>query len=152
MGTVLREGTGRLPNAAAKSASKVARNEVLAAGRDAVMVSGRVEVHGVAFSGWTRGVAVGACPACTSLANGAVLAWSTPMVEHPSCSCVQVPTIGHLPDRHPLPNSRDLFDQLSAAQQDTIFGHARAEIIRGGGDIDFAHVDHGLVVPTPAGA
>jgi hypothetical protein len=141
--------------AGGNAAGKIARNEVIAAGRDAVVVvTAELERRGqvvVRWSGWIRGVAAGACPACTSLARGEVLSWSTPMAEHPACRCVQIPVVRDLPDRHPVPRSRELFDALDPHRQDVLYGADRAERVRGGAPIAFVHEHGGFVVPEPQG-
>ena len=92
------------------------------------------------------------CPACLSLASGQVLSWNTGMLTHHSCSCVQIPAVGDLPDRHPVPTARELFATLTDDDQDRIYGAERAAALRDGAPFDFAHESHGLVVPTPQGA
>jgi hypothetical protein len=99
-------GGGGDPFRAGEQAScKFTSNEVLEAGRAAVEAIGfehtiddgttgdGTETGGRTFSGWTRSASGDACPACEGLADGSVLSWGTPMWNHPSCSCVQVPEI-----------------------------------------------------------
>jgi hypothetical protein len=137
-----------------KRAVKLTRNEVLEAGRAALETIGTEhEIDGKrTFSGWTRGVMATGCPACISLADGRVLSWNSSMLTHHSCSCVQIPAVGDLPNTYPAPTGRELFNTLTERQQDSIYGAERAAAVRDGAPIDFAHeTDDGLVVPKPQG-
>ncbi len=139
----------------ARKAITITRNEITAAGRDTVadLIRNHKTRGRSTFSGWHRGVSAGSCPACTSLAVADILSWNTPMVTHPSCTCVQVPTVADLPGAEQVtpPTGRELFDLLSTAEQDRIYGATRAANVRAGAPLDFAHQDHGHTVPTPQG-
>jgi hypothetical protein len=154
--SVLRRGPsdGDPLRAGERMATRLALNETLEAGRAAVEAIGHdheIDGHRT-FSGWTRGVTATGCPACISLADGTVLSWNTTMLDHPRCSCVQIPAVGDLPDRYPVPTGRQLFDQLSIEQQDRIYGIERAAAVRAGAALDFADESHGHIVPAAQGS
>ena len=98
-----------------------------AAGRNAIsdaLVSEDV------FVGWQRALA-GTCGACAGAAvgkQGVGLAFKV----HPGCRCVQEPLVRGAPDRFPRPTGQQLFDGLSAREQDDMLGAKAATAVRDG--------------------
>jgi hypothetical protein len=80
---------------AARTASDHGRPAVIRLARSEPLRAGQLAVSRAmerARLGWTRVAGAGACPICSALADGTVLAATTPMARpHPTCSCTQAP-------------------------------------------------------------
>lgn len=81
--------------------------------------------------GWRRSVEPGACGRCIVLA-GRVYRWSEGFDRHPRCRCSHSPVATG--DDSEGPSPRELFDRMSAAEQDRAFTVAGAEAVRLGAD------------------
>ena len=97
--------------------------------RSASLVAGMARPS---VTGYVRVVSPGACARCAILA-GRVYRWSTGFLRHPRCSCGMVPA-GRGADGLTA-SPRDLFDQLTPAEQDHRYTKAGAEAIRLGADM-----------------
>ncbi|MET8985840.1 hypothetical protein ABZW49_10365 [Nonomuraea wenchangensis] len=95
---------------------------------------GAVEAGMTANRQWVMYVRVVNLPACSRciILAGKVYSHSTGFQRHPSCDCVMQPVTS---DGVPIPSPRDLFEQMSEADQDRRFGKAGAEAIRLGADL-----------------
>lgn len=86
--------------------------------------------------GWRRVTSTRPCGACIAAATGAVQKTSVVLERHPHCSCSKEPVVAGVRERVRRPTGRELFDQLSKADQDALFagrgGEAKAELIRSG--------------------
>jgi hypothetical protein len=87
--------------------------------------------------GYERLVSPGACSRCIILA-GQIYAWSAGFERHPNCACVHRPiySIEDYRARRSRNTARQIFDGMSRAEQDRIFGKAAAQAIRDGADIN----------------
>ena len=110
-------------------ATLYAVNETQATARlaDAFAIAAEPRVQG-----WVRQVVPPACGRCIVLA-GRVYARNAGFDRHPRCDCVHVPTLraGSAGAQSP----RQLFDRMSADEQDASFGRKNAAAIRQGADI-----------------
>ncbi|MGA4989879.1 hypothetical protein [Nonomuraea bangladeshensis] len=80
---------------------------------------------------YVRVVNLPACSRCIILA-GRAYSHSTGFQRHPNCDCSMMPVTS---DDVSIPSPRDLFEQMSEADQDRRFGKAGAEAIRLGADL-----------------
>lgn len=82
------------------SVARVARSEPLWAARtslrDGMTASGQID-------GWRRLTGARVCPFCAALADGSVLPPWVDVRTHPHCSCVALPVVRGVPDRHRPP-------------------------------------------------
>ncbi|MEV4020177.1 hypothetical protein AB0J35_57845 [Nonomuraea angiospora] len=98
---------------------------------DAARVADQVGIAGArTWVTYVRHVSLPACGRCIILA-GRTYAWSTGFQRHERCDCTMVP---HRGGDAPPPSSRELFEQMSPAQQERAFTAAGAEAIRLGAD------------------
>lgn len=79
------------------------------------------------FTGWQRATA-GTCGACMALSGAS----GTSFHVHPGCHCTPQPVVKGVRDRFPLPTAVDLFERLTAEEQDERFGVEKAEALRTG--------------------
>ncbi len=107
----------------------IVSTQVADAGRVAAGV--RIAVDRMA-AGYERVLTLPSCSRCIVLA-GRVYTWSDGFQRHPLCDCIHVPiTIADL-DRGPTGKSADeIFNAMSTAEQNKVFGVAGAESIRRG--------------------
>ena len=82
------------------------------------------------FVGWQRALA-GTCGACAGAAVGRQ-GVGLPFKVHPGCRCVQEPLVRGAPNRFPRPTGQQLFDGLTARQQDEMLGPKAATAVRDG--------------------
>jgi len=86
--------------------------------------------------GWRRVASGGACGACLAAMTGAVQDTSKLLHRHPHCRCTKEPVVDGVPDRAGRPTGKDLFDQMSAEEQNALFagrgGERKAELLRSG--------------------
>lgn len=122
-------GIARSMAAARLQLSMIVRSQVADAGRVATGVG--LATRG---AGYVRQLSGGSCSRCVVLA-GRFYRWSQGFQRHPRCDCVHVPA---MPGRSAATrfNSRDYFNNLSAAEQARVFGRAGAEAIRDGADLN----------------
>jgi hypothetical protein len=87
--------------------------------------------------GYERMLNLPSCSRCIILA-GQVYAWSDGFERHPNCDCVHRPiySIEDYRDRRSRRTAKQVFDSLSRAEQDRVFGKAAAQAIRDGADIN----------------
>lgn len=89
-----------------------------------------------AIIGWRRVASGGACGACLAAMTGAVQSTARLLERHPHCSCTKEPVVAGAPDRVTRPTGRELFEQMSAAEQNRLFagrgGKEKAELLRTG--------------------
>ena len=124
-----------LPDALGEAGRQLAMlvsTQVADAGRVAASVAMTADR---AIAGYERIVNPPACSRCIILA-GRLYTWSRGFQRHPRCDCVHK-TVTHEQWRtENLGNDpRKLFDAMSRAEQDRVFGRAGAEAIRHGADI-----------------
>lgn len=83
---------------------------------------------------WTRYVRVVNLPACSRciILAGRAYSHSTGFQRHPNCDCDMMPVTS---DDVSIPSPQDLFEQMSAEEQDRRFGKAGAEAVRLGADL-----------------
>ncbi|MDA2805712.1 VG15 protein [Nocardiopsis suaedae] len=81
---------------------------------------------------YTRVVELPACARCIILA-GRTYPWSTGFQRHPQCDCGMVPM--RPGETRPGINARELFEDMSPAEQARRFGPGGAEAIREGADL-----------------
>ncbi|KAB8186983.1 hypothetical protein FH608_046120 [Nonomuraea phyllanthi] len=95
---------------------------------------GAVEVGMTANRAWVMYVRVVDLPACSRciILAGRTYSHSTGFARHPACDCGMMPVTG---DDVDIPSPMDLFEQMSAEEQDRRFGKAGAEAIRLGADM-----------------
>jgi hypothetical protein len=106
----------------------IAATQVADAGRGAVHVGMAASREWVTY---VRVVNLPACSRCIVLA-GRQYSWSTGFQRHPGCDCGMMPfRDGDEPPAMP----EELFDRMSAAEQDRRFGKAGADAIRLGADM-----------------
>lgn len=86
--------------------------------------------------GYERVVQLPACSRCIILA-GRLYSWSEGFARHPNCDCVHRPVSSIEEWRKARPGNfpTRIFDRMSRAEQDRIFGRAGAQAIRDGADI-----------------
>lgn len=86
--------------------------------------------------GWRRVSSSGSCGACLAAVTGAVQADARPLLRHPHCRCTKEPVVAGVPDKFTRPTGQDLFDAMTAAEQNRLFagrgGEAKAELLRSG--------------------
>lgn len=89
-----------------------------------------------AVIGYERVVQLPACARCIVLA-GQLYPWSEGFLRHPNCDCVHRPVTSIEEWRSARPGNTParMFDRLTRAQQDRLFGSAAAQAIRDGADI-----------------
>jgi hypothetical protein len=93
-----------------------------------------VELHPEVI-GYRRVPSPLACGACLALATGEVLEPGTVFRAHPACRCGIEPVLKDADLVH-RPTGRDLFDRMSAEEQDRHFGREKAALLRSG-DVAF---------------
>jgi len=82
--------------------------------------------------GHVRRVESGACDRCIIL-SGRVYRWSDGFKRHPRCKCTMSEVMrGESPD---VQSPQEIFDGLSAAEQDARFGAGNARAVRDGADL-----------------
>jgi len=113
---------------ATRRLARIAMSEVQDAGRGALEAQLRLEPQA---TGYVRHVTLPACGRCLVLA-GRVYTKSTGFLRHPQDDCVMLPVFGEPPV---LQSPRDLFHQMTDAQQDKAFGLAGARAIRDNADV-----------------
>ena len=121
-------------NAGGERLSLIVKTLISDAGRQAsgVMVAARPG------TGYVRMTSPPSCPDCIILA-GRFYRWNTGFLRHPGCDCVHVParsnsTAGAISEGY-VDDPYKLFEGLSEADQDLMFGKANAQAIREGADI-----------------
>ena len=86
--------------------------------------------------GWRRATSGAPCGACLAAATGAILDTEDVPEAHTNCQCVAEPVIRGVRDLHPRPTGEEIFDSLTAEQQDALFagrgGAEKARLIRSG--------------------
>lgn len=86
--------------------------------------------------GWRRATSGAPCGACLAAATGAILDTEDVPEAHTNCQCVAEPVIRGVRDLHPRPTGEEIFDSLTAEQQDALFagrgGAEKAHLIRSG--------------------
>ncbi|MFC4912582.1 hypothetical protein [Actinomadura gamaensis] len=87
-----------------------------------------------AITGYVRVVHLPACSRCIVLA-GRVYSWSAGFLRHPRCDCTHEPVTSTDHARSAGTSPSRLFDRLTRAEQDRIFGAAAARAIRDGADL-----------------
>jgi hypothetical protein len=87
------------------------------------------------FTGWERATA-GTCGACMALSGTS----DDHFDVHPGCQCQPQPVVSGVTDKFPLPTALDLFNALTAAEQNERFGPDKAEALRTGAIPFFALV------------
>jgi hypothetical protein len=98
-------------------------------------------------AGYIRMVVAGACSRCIVLA-GRFYKWHADFNRHPKCRCYQVPAMAHTEPQ----SSQEIFDAMTAKEQDRTFTNAGAEAIRQGADIaQVVNVRMGMTTATVAG-
>jgi hypothetical protein len=65
-------------------------------------------------------------------ATGAIQADDEVLEVHPSCSCSKEPVVADAPDRVMRPTGTEVFERLSAQEQDSLLGPDKAELVRSG--------------------
>lgn len=84
--------------------------------------------------GYVRVVELPACARCIILAGRFYSSFTEPFLRHPQCDCTMQPVyVGQ--DRVEPPDPYAIFNSLSRAEQDRLFGARGAQTIRDGGDI-----------------
>ncbi|GAA1513762.1 hypothetical protein [Brevibacterium permense] len=84
--------------------------------------------------GYVRMASLGCCARCSVLA-GRYYAWNTGFLRHPHCRCVHIPAQESMADTFAT-DPYEVFDALTAAEQDRIYTKAGAEAIRNGADMN----------------
>lgn len=82
------------------------------------------------ITGWRR-VTSGGCGACIAAAAHPY-SKSQPMRVHDHCKCTSEPIVRDVPDRLPRPNGHEIFDAMTASEQDELLGAEKAKLIRSG--------------------
>lgn len=123
------EPLGRAMAAGLLQAETITRTQVADAGRAGDQVALAARPSCVAY---TRVVELPACARCIVLA-GREYAWSTGFQRHPQCDCAMVPL--RPGDRVAGIDPREVFEEMSEAEQRRRFGAGGAEAIRQGADI-----------------
>lgn len=147
--TIQRGGTVADAMAAgAFSADLIVRTQVADAGRvaDGVELTSRPRLHG-----YVRMLTPPSCSRCIILA-GKFYAWNTGFDRHPRCDCVHIPAPDD--DLEDLrTNPKQLFESMTAAEQDKTFTAAGAQAIRDGADMNqVVNARRGANGLSPAGA
>src|SRR5690606_27069215 len=84
--------------------------------------------------GYVRVVELPACARCIILAGRFYSSFTEPFLRHPQCDCVMQPVyVGQ--DRIEPSDPYAIFNSLSRADQDRLFGTHGAQTVRDGGDI-----------------
>ncbi|MFC4006631.1 hypothetical protein ACFOY2_05325 [Nonomuraea purpurea] len=120
MDEAMRRATAHMTMIAATQAADAGRGAV-----EAGMTANRQWVM------YVRVVNLPACSRCIILA-GKVYSHSTGFQRHPNCDCTMQPVTS---DDVSISSPRDLFEQMSEADQDRRFGKAGAEAVRLGADL-----------------
>lgn len=81
--------------------------------------------------GWRR-VTSGGCGACIAAATGAIHADDELIESHSNCECTMEPVVRDAPERFPRTTGPELFEALSAGEQDARVGPAAGELLRAG--------------------
>lgn len=114
-------------------ATRTVSVEVTAASREAVDAASRNDDR---IIGWRRATTGNACGACLGLADGDVEPVDEPLEVHPHDRCVKELVVGGVVERHRRATGPQLFEAMSAQQQDHLFhgrgGAEKAELIRAG--------------------
>jgi hypothetical protein len=120
------------PNEAMRRAT--AGMTMIAATQAADAGRGAVEAGMTANKQWTKYVRVVDLPACSRciILAGQVYPYSAGFERHPSCDCVHMAVTEDSADP---PSPQDLFERMSAEEQDRRFGKAGAEAVRLGADM-----------------
>jgi hypothetical protein len=111
-------------NRALRTASEEAIAPARASLSDGMRAEGRV-------IGWRR-VTGGGCGACIAAATGAIHADDEALEVHPACQCSTEPVVADVPDRVQRPTGPQIFEGMSAQEQDQLLGSEKAELIRSG--------------------
>ena len=126
MATAMRMGQSRLSRIVETQIADVARQ---AAGADIVTRPG---------TGYVRMVAAGACSRCIILA-GRFYRWNAGFLRHPRCNCKHVAArVGDQAEAYAnglMDNPYEVFEGMTAAEQDRAFGQYGAQAIRDGADL-----------------
>ncbi len=100
-----------------------------------------------AVSGYTRFVEPGACSRCIVLA-GRFYKWNAGFDRHPRCRCSHKLQAADTEPQDP----KELFDKMSTAEQDRVFGKAGAEVVRQGADLtQVVNARRGMTTATVGG-
>lgn len=109
--------------------SMIARTVIADTGR---MADQTAMVANPAVTSYVRVVSTPACARCIILA-GREYSVSTGFQRHPRCDCTMTPVTR---DRKPKPvDARDVFDSMTPAERQRVFGEAGAKAIEDGADI-----------------
>ncbi|MDP9116461.1 MAG: hypothetical protein M3O28_04205 [Actinomycetota bacterium] len=113
-------------------AVRTTRTEVPQAGRD-LLGEGMLHYHEV--KGWVRVTSARPCGACLARA-GEFEPAGVAIDVHAACQCTAEPAIEEVPDRYPRMTGQEIFDAMSATEQDALFagrgGADKADLIRNG--------------------
>jgi hypothetical protein len=82
--------------------------------------------------GWRRVASWGACGACLSLMSGEVEHSRAELHVHPECRCIGEPVVKAVRERIRRPTGREVFESMTAEQQNAAVGEKKAELIRSG--------------------
>jgi hypothetical protein len=82
------------------------------------------------IAGWRR-VTSGGCGACIAAAAHPFSA-QEPMKIHDGCKCTAEPVVRDVPDRFPRRNGHEIFNAMTAPEQDDLLGAEKAQLIRSG--------------------
>jgi len=82
--------------------------------------------------GYARKVEAGACDRCLLL-SGRIYRWSQGFKRHPRCKCTMSEVMRG--DDTEIPSPEQIFQSMSAAEQNATFGEANAQAIRDGADM-----------------
>lgn len=110
-------------------AVRVARTETMEAARSAMAATIEEDDR---IDGWRRVTSRNPCPACLGLSAQGLRATDHSLSIHASCSCTALPVVADVPETVIPPAGRELFDAMSTAEQDALYGPERAELIRTG--------------------
>lgn len=110
-------------------AVRVARTETMEAARSAMADQISTDER---IAGWRRVTSRTPCPACLGLSVQGLRRTDHSLSIHASCSCTALPVIRDVPETVTPPAGRDVFDAMSPAEQDRLYGPERAELIRTG--------------------
>jgi hypothetical protein len=85
-------------------------------------------------AGYERVLTLPSCSRCIVLA-GRIYAWSDGFERHPRCDCIHVPVTAARLGKDTGNSPTQIFDAMSTAEQNKVFGVAGAESIRKGADL-----------------
>lgn len=130
--TVIGRGgsTDRALTAGRLSLDQIVRTQIADAGR---VAAGTSLAARPAATGYVRMVVGKTCSRCIVLA-GKPFRWNAGFKRHPRCDCVHIPTRENLAGTL-ITDPKQIFQSMSAAEQDKAFTKAGAQAIREGADI-----------------